>query len=182
MEVDGHEKIEIPPSLMDSQGPSRGSEYELAAVDAMIESSEPGERGSAASLVEVAYVRLRSDVIHGALAPGEKLRIEELRAKYGLGATPLREALSRLSAVGLVEASAQRGFRVSRVSVEDLDDVTENRVRLECDLLRDSIAHGDEAACRSTPTRSAVGRSATATSTKRLSPARSHAGRRASER
>jgi GntR family carbon starvation induced transcriptional regulator len=145
MEVDGHKKIEIPPSLMDSQGPSRGSEYELAAVDAMIESSEPGERGSAASLVEVAYVRLRSDVIHGALAPGEKLRIEELRAKYGLGATPLREALSRLSAVGLVEASAQRGFRVSRVSVEDLDDVTENRVRLECDLLRDSIAHGDEA-------------------------------------
>jgi GntR family transcriptional regulator, carbon starvation induced regulator len=114
-------------------------------VKSMTESDPVGERGAAVSLIELAYARLRSDVIHGVLEPGEKLRIEELRGRYGLGATPLREALSRLSAVGLVDASAQRGFRVSRVSVEDLDDVTDNRVRLETELLRDSIAHGDDA-------------------------------------
>lgn len=104
-----------------------------------------GDAANAGSLAEAAYARLRSDVIHGVLAPGAKLRIEELRGRYGLGATPLREALSRLSVVGLVEATAQRGFRVSRVSVEDLDDVTDSRIRLETDLLRDSIAHGDDA-------------------------------------
>src|ERR1700694_1563026 len=78
------------------------------------------------SLVELGYGKIREDIVFGHLAPGEKLRIEDLRGRYGLGATPLREALSRLSAIGLVEASAQRGFRVARVSVEDLDDVTAN--------------------------------------------------------
>jgi DNA-binding GntR family transcriptional regulator len=108
--------------------------------------AEPaGNDGAATSLVELAYAHLRRDVILGALKPGEKLRIEDLRARYGLGATPLREALSRLSAIGLVEATAQRGFRVSRVSVEDLDDVTACRIRLETELLRDSIAHGGDA-------------------------------------
>jgi DNA-binding GntR family transcriptional regulator len=104
---------------------------------------DDGEGG--ASLVDVAYARVRRDVILGVLQPGEKLRIDDLRGRYGLGATPLREALSRLSAVGLVEATAQRGFRVSRVSVEDLDDVTSCRIRLETELLRDSIEHGDDA-------------------------------------
>ncbi len=99
---------------------------------------------AAGSLVEIAYARLRKDIIFGALAPGEKLRIDDVRSRYGLGATPLREALSRLSAIGLVEATSQRGFRVSSVSVEDLDDVTESRVRLETELLRESITNGDD--------------------------------------
>jgi len=97
------------------------------------------------SLVEEAYARLRRDIIFGGLEPGRKLRIDELRGRYELGATPLREALARLRAIGLVEATSQRGFRVSRVSVEDLDDVTETRVRLETELLRESIANGDDA-------------------------------------
>jgi len=111
--------------------------------------AEPAEvrddDGSAGSLVETAYARLRRDVILGALAPGAKLRIEDLRARYGLGATPLREALSRLTSAGLVDATTQRGFRVSRVSIEDLDDVTECRIRLETGALRESIANGDDA-------------------------------------
>jgi DNA-binding GntR family transcriptional regulator len=97
------------------------------------------------SLVELGYGKIREDIVFGRLAPGEKLRIEDLRGRYGLGATPLREALSRLSAIGLVEASAQRGFRVARVSVEDLDDVTANRIQFECDLVRQSIENGDDA-------------------------------------
>ena len=100
---------------------------------------------AAGSLVEIAYARLRRDIIFGNLAPGQKLRIDDVRGRYGLGATPLREALSRLCAVGLVEATTQRGFRVSSVSVEDLDDVTESRVGLETALLRESIINGDDA-------------------------------------
>ncbi|GAC1570794.1 MAG: GntR family transcriptional regulator [Candidatus Elarobacter sp.] len=106
---------------------------------------DPDDVDTPGSLVEVGYGKVRQDIIFGHLAPGEKLRIEDLRGRYGLGATPLREALSRLSAVGLVESSAQRGFRVARVSVEDLEDVTANRVRLECELVRQSIENGDDA-------------------------------------
>ena len=97
------------------------------------------------SLVENAYGQIRRDIIFGVLEPGLKLRIDELRVRYALGATPIREALARLSATGLVEATAQRGFRVSRVSVSDLEDVTESRVRLESELLRQSIENGDDA-------------------------------------
>jgi DNA-binding GntR family transcriptional regulator len=99
----------------------------------------------AGSLVESAYGRIREDIIFGVLEPSLKLRIDDLRGRYGLGATPIREALARLSATGLVEATSQRGFRVSRVSAADLEDVTESRVRLESELLRQSIEHGDDA-------------------------------------
>ncbi len=98
-----------------------------------------------ASLVEFAYDKIREDIIYARLAPGEKLRIEDLRARYGLGSTPVREALSRLSSTGLVEATSQRGFRVTPISERDLDDVAMLRIRLETDALRDSIAHGGEA-------------------------------------
>ena len=107
--------------------------------------ADPARLAAAGSLVETAYEHIRKDVIFGLLEPGRKLRIDDLRGRYGLGATPLREALARLSATGLVEATSQRGFRVSRISVRDLDDVTESRVRLESDLLRESIANGDDA-------------------------------------
>lgn len=99
---------------------------------------------SATSLVEIAYGRIREDIIFGRLAPGEKLRVDTLRARYGLGSTPLREALSRLTAGGLVEATSQRGFRVTPISEYDLEDVARLRVRLESDALRESIEHGDD--------------------------------------
>jgi DNA-binding GntR family transcriptional regulator len=98
----------------------------------------------APSLVEHAYRQIREDIIFARLLPGEKLRIEELRERYGLGSTPVREALSRLSATGLVEATSQRGFRVAPISEADLDDVTTMRVRLEAAALRESIEQGDD--------------------------------------
>ncbi len=103
------------------------------------------EGAGVGSLVEAAHAKLHRDIIFGVLEPGRKLRIDDLRNRYGLGATPLREALARLGASGLVEATSQRGFRVSPVSLRDLEDVTESRVRLETELLRQSIAHGDDA-------------------------------------
>jgi GntR family transcriptional regulator, carbon starvation induced regulator len=95
----------------------------------------------AASLNERAFNTLREDLVCGRLAPGSRLRVDELRGRYGFGATPIREALSRLVETGLVDAIAQRGFRVAPVSQTDLDDVTEHRVALETLALRDSMAH-----------------------------------------
>ena len=95
------------------------------------------------TLAEGVYAQLRMDILHGRLRPGDRLRIEKLRDTYRVGATPLREALSRLSSFGLVIAEGQRGFRVAAVSVEDLLDVTRTRAWIETLALRLAIANGD---------------------------------------
>ena len=98
----------------------------------------------AKTLVESSYNRLRSDIIAGKLAPGVKLRIEELRADYCIGGSPLREALNRLAGEGFVTVEEQRGFRVAPVSPDDLKDLSRMRVMLECEALRESISNGDD--------------------------------------
>jgi len=94
------------------------------------------------SQIEGAYRRLRDDIISGALAPSEKLRIEHLRKSCGFGASALREALSRLVSDGLVECEAQRGYWVSPVSRAELDDITAARKVIEVEALRQSIEFG----------------------------------------
>lgn len=69
--------------------------------------------------------RLRRDLISAVFMPGEKLAIDTLREKYGAGASPVREALNRLSAEGWVVLSDQRGFRVPTVSVDQLEELTQ---------------------------------------------------------
>jgi GntR family carbon starvation induced transcriptional regulator len=101
--------------------------------------------GPATTLAEQAFNRLHRDILGAKLQPGRKMRIEELREAYGLGATPLREALSRLSSLDLVRAEGQRGFRVAAVSIENLLDITRTRAWIESTALRAAIAAGDRA-------------------------------------
>ena len=89
--------------------------------------------------------RLRRDILAGALPPGSRLRIEGLRARYGVGASPLREALSQLVAEGLVLRVDQRGFRVASAEPETLRDLIETRCLVETAALRAAIARGDAA-------------------------------------
>ena len=79
------------------------------------ESSQNEVRYTRGSLV---YDRLRTDVISGELAPGQRLALDMLKERYQVGVTPLREALYRLSASLLVEAEDQRGFRVADISLQ----------------------------------------------------------------
>jgi len=95
------------------------------------------------TLAERAYLALRHDIVCGALAPGERLRVEHLKDTYQVGAGTLREALSLLLSDALVTAEGQRGFRVAPISLADLEDVTNTRVMLETEALRQSIRHGD---------------------------------------
>lgn len=94
------------------------------------------------TLVERAYLGLRHDIVCGALVPGERLRVEHLKARYDVGAGTLREALSLLLSDALVTAEGQRGFRVAPISLADLADMTNTRVMLETEALRLSIRHG----------------------------------------
>lgn len=100
------------------------------------------DKGRHGSQIESAYWRLRQDIIAGKLAPSQKLRIDFLRTTYGFGASGLREALSRLVSDGLAETEAQRGYWVSPISREDLQDITTARLSIEVEALRQSILHG----------------------------------------
>ena len=71
------------------------------------------------TLTEQAASFLQRDVLSGALHPGTKLVIADLVERYGIGATPVREGLSRLVTQGFVKAIGQRGFRVTAVSEDD---------------------------------------------------------------
>ena len=99
----------------------------------------------ARSLVEAAYATIRHDILDGSLAPGLKLRFEMLRERYGVGASTLREALTRLVGEALVTSEEQRGFRVAEVSLDDFADLTRARKLIEVEALRQSIIFGDDA-------------------------------------
>lgn len=96
-----------------------------------------------ATVVRLLAEQVRRDISFGILPPDTKLKIEELRQRYGGSAHSFREALTLLAADGLVEASAQRGFRVASATQADLEDITRLRVEMETLGLRWSMQKGD---------------------------------------
>lgn len=100
----------------------------------------PREGGQ--TLGDVAFERLRQDIVRGALDPGEKLRFDFLRKRYGLNVGALREGLSRLAAQGLVLSRSQRGFFVAPISERDLADVTALRCAVDSLGLRLAMERG----------------------------------------
>ncbi len=98
-----------------------------------------------ATFASKVFEQLREDILEGRFGPGEKLRIEALQERYQVGASPIREALNRLSAVRLVEQVDRRGFRVATLSDDDLADLMQARRLLNEIVVRESLRHGDEA-------------------------------------
>ena len=86
--------------------------------------------------------QIRSDILACRLMPNERLRVEALRERYGMGNSPIREALMRLEAEGLVELEQNKGFRVSEVSRENLIDLMRTRIEIESIALRWSLEKG----------------------------------------
>ncbi|MDB5849295.1 MAG: hypothetical protein JWP29_3047 [Rhodoferax sp.] len=112
-------------------------------LDAEATPATPGEGD--ANKTEAAYRVLRQAILDASLHPGAPLRPSALQTAYGMGWTPLREALSRLEAERLVTTQRNRGFAVAPVSLAELDDLTRARRALELPLLAESIEHGDKA-------------------------------------
>ena len=81
--------------------------------------------------VDSAYAELRKFLLSGALGPGDRLGEVELADRFGISRTPVREALRRLAAEGLVEISPNRGARVIEWSRDDLVEIYELRAMLE---------------------------------------------------
>ncbi|MCD2185976.1 GntR family transcriptional regulator [Actinomycetospora soli] len=80
---------------------------------------------------ERAHHALRDEILRGALPPGARLGEVELAERLGVSRTPIREALSRLAAEGLVEVLPHRGARVVSFSADDLDGIFDVRLALE---------------------------------------------------
>ncbi|GGM06733.1 GntR family transcriptional regulator [Dactylosporangium sucinum] len=78
-----------------------------------------------------AVEQLRERILGGEYAPGERLGEVDLAEKLGVSRTPVREALRRLSAEGLVELATNKGARVAEYPREDLDHIFEIRARVE---------------------------------------------------
>jgi len=103
----------------------------------------PDIKQGSETLSNIAFERLRSEVVSGNLAPGERLHVEKLGHRYGIGLSPLREALSRLSETGLIVAELQKGFKVAPMSIVEFRDVIDSRLVVEKEALLRSIRHGD---------------------------------------
>jgi GntR family carbon starvation induced transcriptional regulator len=102
------------------------------------------ERGEDAQTVgDDGYRRIRSDIVFGRLRPGQKLKLEGLRASYGVSVSTLREILSRLTAEGFVIAEGKRGFEVASVSTENLKELAELRLLLEAHAMQVSFGKAD---------------------------------------
>jgi GntR family carbon starvation induced transcriptional regulator len=96
------------------------------------------------SLTEEAYALLKHEILTLHLAPGSKLAPNELKSRLQTGAAPIREALSRLSGEGLVDAESQRGFWVAGVNIDDLQQLGDLRSTLEIMAFRHAMKYGHE--------------------------------------
>lgn len=90
------------------------------------------------------YERLRADIRSGILAPTTALRVEWLKKNYDVGATPIREALSRLAAEYFVTTEGKRGFRVAPVSMAEFNELTSLRDNIEQKAIEMAIQLGDD--------------------------------------
>ncbi len=102
-----------------------------------LDSASPPSSSTQTSTV---YDRLREDLLTGRLEPSRKLQMRFLTDRYQTGQTPLREALNRLTADGLVECREQRGFYVADISRNELAELTKTRCWVEGLALRESMA------------------------------------------
>lgn len=87
------------------------------------------------SLREAIEDRIAVAIVSGALAPGELVTVPALAAEFEVSATPVREAMLNLAKIGFVDPVRNKGFRVTEVSVRDLEEIVELRRMLEVPIV-----------------------------------------------
>lgn len=87
--------------------------------------------------------RLRESILSGALPPGSKINLEQLRQAEEISLSPLREALTQLVALRLVDFEENRGYTVSPISLTNLAEITQLRIAFERMALSAAIGVGD---------------------------------------
>ena len=82
------------------------------------------------------YEQIKHDIITCKLAPGDPLSENQFVDRFQVSKTPIREALTSLVQDGLVEYTPNRGFRVTPISVADIQEIFEARIFFESEIFR----------------------------------------------
>lgn len=90
-------------------------------------------------LGEKVYEALRDQIVTCELAPGSPLTVVELARQFGVSLTPVRDALNRLAAEGLVEDVARKGYFVARLDPEEIADLLDARRLIELAAVEQGI-------------------------------------------
>ena len=90
------------------------------------------------------YNQLEHAIIEGEFAPGQKLKVMELKERFGVGQSPIREALSRLTESGLIVSENNKGFSVAPVLLEEILDIYQVFFDLEMMALQKAMKLGDD--------------------------------------
>lgn len=96
------------------------------------------------TLAQQCYEQLQQEIVEGILKPGQKLKVMPITERFNIGQSPVREALSRLVAFGLVDIEENKGFRVANVSESDIRDTYHIFTKIENMALALAIEKGDE--------------------------------------
>lgn len=91
------------------------------------------------STVDLVERSVIDDLLRGALPPGTRIRQDALAAELGVSKIPVREALQRLSALGLLQFESNRGATVPALSVAEAQENSALRAAIEVELLRQAI-------------------------------------------
>jgi len=96
------------------------------------------------SMVDNVTERLRRALLAGDIKPGEPIRVAQLERSFGVSHIPIREAVRRLEAEGLIVAEPQRAAVAAGVDLEDLGGLYDLRRIIECEVIRRSVARMSE--------------------------------------
>ena len=94
-------------------------------------------------LREQIYEQLRADILNCQIAPGAEIREGELALRFGVSKSPVRDALMHLQREGLVQTLPRQGYRVSSVSLADVDDMFHLRAALERACMERIVRHAN---------------------------------------
>jgi len=89
--------------------------------------------------------RLQAEIAIGTLLPGNRVKVNDLAAAWKVSPGPVREAVQRLAARGVLTMTPQRGARVATVSLREARELYALRIQLEPQALQNSVEHSDQA-------------------------------------
>lgn len=98
----------------------------IAAAPGRPRTADTGRR-----LTDKAYEAIKRNILECELLPGSEVTARELAARIGIGKVPLREALIRLTQEGLLQPIPRSGYRITPVTVQDVQDIFALRLLLE---------------------------------------------------
>jgi DNA-binding GntR family transcriptional regulator len=97
------------------------------------------------TISEAVLQELREDLIRGRYAPGDRIRVDQVAADFGISALPVREAMRVLLAEGRVQYEAHRGYRVTTLTIAEVEEIFLMCELLEAEALRRGVPALDAA-------------------------------------